>query len=278
MSALPAYRAEYVGLVPISEDRAITELGNSPDNVRRERRETALRDDLATITAKVGHQIPIPVRPYTLDEWQTIRLLRSILRTARVKRTWTDLIFSMTPTQVRQIVDEYGDGYFALGGEQAHSEVVELFGTSLPLGWSRFLAQQARLANLDEVRGQLATTHDAYTTIRLHLVPGQNAILEMIYPEWGPNPNSTGLARRLDAAERIVLLAPEESQRLNRLLNLQARRPLNDNERGELDALLDEHGKRLLDRSISLYGGQNSLETAEARQKVEASLADTLTW
>lgn len=280
MSALPdlGLVAEPARLVPIPNDPEIAALDNNLANRSEERREAALRDDLAAIAAKVGRRITIPARPFTLDEWQTIRFLRSVLRTARVKRTWTQLVFSMTPAQARAIVDEHGGDFLSLGGEQANSEIVELFGASLPLGWFRFVVRQARLANLEEVKRHLDTRPIPPTPIRLRFVPGQDATMEIAYPEWGLTPNSTGKNYHPDAPERIVLLDPDESKRLNRLFNLRARRPLRDAELEEMDALVAKHKQRLLDRGISLFGARNQLEKEEAQRVVEAQIAEAQAW
>jgi hypothetical protein len=170
------------------------------------------------------------------------------------------------------------NGYLSLKMEQSHSAALELFGARLPLGPRLLHFRQARLANFEEVRDRLAVSHDSKSAVRLHFMPGPDATLEIAYPEWGLNPYSTGLAQRLDAAERIALLAPEASRRLNELLDLQTRRTLKESEREELEGLLDEHGMRLLDRSIGSYGERNGLESAEARAQIEASFAEALAW
>jgi hypothetical protein len=285
MAALPrseeyiGWPIEHLGLVPLADDPEVAALSPTPESIRKEQEQAALRDDLAAVAAKVGQRIMIPDRPFTLDEWQVIRILRSILRTARVKRTWSDLVFSMTLAPVRAIVAVVDkDGYITLGMEQGHSATLELFGTSLPLGPHRLHFRAARLANLAEVRDYLALLRDPGMAVRLHFRPGPDATLVIAYPEWGLNPNSTGLAQRLDAAERIVLLAPEDSRRLNDLLDIQQYRSLTEIERNELDALLDEHGRRLLDRSVGLYAVRNKFESSEAREQVEASFAEALTW
>lgn len=262
-----------IALVPLPDDPQVTMQGDVAAFDRRTSEERALRDDLAAIAAKVGAPINMPQRPFTVDEWLVIRMLRSVLRSARVNRTWTSITFSMLPVQVWSIVNEHGEHAFTLGGEQAHSFEVELFGSILQLGWYRFMVQQARVANMREVREQLATG-DTSAPIRLYFVPGQDNRMEIRYPEWGITPVVSDRARHLDAAERIVLLAPRESNRLNELLDLGSRRQLSDREHGELNTLMEKHRQLSVERQIGLYAGRNQLEIAEARKVVEDTLSE----
>lgn len=262
----------HIALVPLPDDPEATMPQGFAAPDRQTREEHALRDDLTAIVAKVGTSIDIPQRPFTVDEWLVIRMLRSVLRSARVNRTWTSITFSMLPVQVWAIVIEHGESAFTLGGQQAHSFEVELFGSTLQLGWYRFMAQQARIANMREVREHLAT-NDASVPIRLYFVPGQDNRMEIRYPEWGPTPGVSERARYLDAAERIVLLAPHESSRLNELLDLGSRRSLSDRERHELNMLVEKHRQLSVERQTGLYAERNQLESAEARKIVEDKLS-----
>lgn len=280
MSALPEFiSGANISLVPLPEDPEFNALRDLPNAARFSSEQRALRDDLAAIAAKVGQPIAIPQRPFTPDEWLTIRMLRAVLRSGQVHRTWTRISFSLLPAQVRMILDEHGEQAFTLGGEQAHSFTVELFGTALQLGWYRFMVLQARVANIHEAWGQLAAVDDTGAPNRLDLVPGRDNRMEIRFPEWGLVSGGSVGVRRLDAAERIVLLEADESGKLNALLDQSSRRELSDQERRELDILVAKHRQRLLDRQIGLYAGQNGLELAEARRIVEAELAAaTASW
>ncbi len=280
MSALPKpgssirERIEQLSLVPLLDDPKITALSAAHANSRREHDKTALRDDLAAVAAKTGQRIVIPNRPFTLGEWQTIRMLRSILRTGSVTRTWTKLVVRMVPADIRGVdtTSAMRDASLAIG--PIGDDPIELFGTRLSLGLRNLFFRQAILGNAAEAHEQLAVAQNAQAHIQLHFVPGPDASLQISYPDW--DTKNTG--NRLDAAERPLLLAIDDSKRLNQLLDRQAHDDRSQGERAELDALLDEHGARLRDRAIGLFAVQHGIDSAEARQIIDADLADALAW
>lgn len=285
MSAMPlppvgvSVPAVDLQLVPPRNDPQVRALRGSYADVPRDQRVTALNDELVAVGAKLGLRIVIPDRSFTDEEMQIIRVLRQILRTAEITRTWTSMAFAMLPIQVTAVLDTFGQGGLGvLGGESAVGETLELFGARLFLGPVRFLARQARLANEQEVRARLRSQLTTSPPIAMHFVPGQDDSLIISYPEWGLTPGTAGVARRLDAAERIVLLEPEQSRRLRELFDLGAHRPLTQAEQHEMEELVDEHAKRLYARQVGLYALQRRSDADQARHHLETEFADALTW
>lgn len=244
------------------------------------------RDELAAIAAKIGRQIVVPERPFTEDEAQALALLREILHTGRVTRTWDSLEFAMPAEAARDVLGDFaGQNVNSLGLEGAAGETVELFGIPLPLGPTRLHIPQARLANEREVQAALAGHPPQDGSVHLRFVPGEDRSVVSVYLDWvptpapGPLPLAIGLASpSLDAAERPAVLAPEQGRRLAELFEHQAARTLTDDERRELGALVDEYGRLLHERQLGLFALRHGCTTEQARREVEAGFDRARAW
>lgn len=147
----------------------------------------ALVTDLVTIQEKVHHPIYIPDRNLTPEEWETITLLRSILREPEATGTWENLTLTATGRS--------GDEDEILGpflGVEPHNlrveeeQFVELFGSEFSVGHVRTIVQEPRLMNEQDVREQLAAASDADTIVRLLFEPGRNNKVITRYLDWEP--------------------------------------------------------------------------------------------
>jgi hypothetical protein len=226
-----------------------------------------LHDELAAIGAKYGLPISLPDRPFTEDEALALALVRALLRTGQVGRTWESLVFAMRPAQAEEVLDTFAGGATGrLGMEGATGETVELFGTPLPLGPVRIYIAQARLVNEREVRAALAARPDADTPIELRFVAGEDKALVGVYLDWLPTPARAGL----DAAERPPILMPEQGRRLTELFGRQKHESLNGDEQRELEALVNEYGRLLHERHVGLFALQHAITVEQARQEVDA--------
>ncbi len=189
---------------PRASDPLLRTLRRTEDGVDQEHGDSTLHDDLTAIGAKLGRPIVVPERPFTEEERQAIAMLRAILHTGRLLRTWTSMTFAMPVEAARRILDTFGGGAIcALGGESAEGETVELFGTRLPLGPMRFKAPQARLVNEQAVRARLAARPDPAAAIELNFAPGEDNALDLIYLDWlsSTGPSHTTLMQPTTEAE-----------------------------------------------------------------------------
>lgn len=249
-------------------------------------RDRGFRDELAAIAAKLGRRIVVPERPFTEDEAQTVALLREILHTGRVTRTWDSLEFALPAAAARDVLGDFaGQNVNSLGLEGAAGETVELFGTPLPLGPTRLYIPQARLANEREVHAALVAHPPQDGSVDLRFVPGEDRSVVTVYLDWalapapGPLPLAIGLASpSLDAAERPAVLAPEQGRRLAELFERQAAGALTDDERRELESLVDEYGRLLHERQLGLFALRHGCTTEQARHEVEAGFDRARAW
>jgi len=269
-------RPEDIRFVRGSGDLAEIEAEREAITRDRDRAMVRLRDDLVAVVAKIGQPIVIPEGPLTIEQLRTIADLRSILRTGGVIQTWDQVDFPLSLTQVRGLLDLHGAGYFSLAIEGGTSRPFELFGAALPLGPVRMLFRQTRIADVVAVREVLATATDYHLPIVVRFGPGpDDNTVEIRFPEWGPNPTSVGSRGRLDAAERLTLLPAVKSRRMHHLFEERQRRALTTAESRELTVLVGEHGRSLLERNISLFGGLEGIESNEAHRLFQAEFAAT---
>lgn len=73
-------------------------------------------------------------------------------------------------------------------------------------------------------------------------------------------------------------LTPEEASRMAELLDAQVRRPLNAAERGELEGLVDEYGRRLIERALRERAGRRGSSVEEERREAETAVERATRW
>ena len=279
-----------VQYVPLDTDPLVREIRRTEDGDGAwEHHNAAVLTDLAAIGSKLGRPILLPDRPFSEHEKQTIAMLRAILHTGRVTRTWDSLSFATRSEIARDLVDTFSGGAIkSLGMEGEVGEAVELFGTQLPLGPTRLFAPQAKLANEQEVRARLADRRDDPTAIEFRFVPGDDKAIVSVYLDWLPTPapdaaetvafmaGTTPLI--LDAVDQPSPLGPEQSRRLTELFDRQAYGRLSDAEQRELDGLVTEYGRLLHERQLRLFAEQHGITVEQARREVEAQFDQARAW
>jgi len=73
-------------------------------------------------------------------------------------------------------------------------------------------------------------------------------------------------------------LGPEQSTRMMELFARRAEGLLTEAEQRELAALVDEYGRRLYQRQVQDYAARHGLGVEQARQQLEADLAEAVAW
>jgi hypothetical protein len=80
-----------------------------------------------------------------------------------------------------------------------------------------------------------------------------------------------------DAADEPVL-DPEQNRRLAELFDAQSRRPLAPAERGEVEALVSEFGRRLHDLRVKQIAARRGISVEAAGAATAADLEQALQW
>lgn len=78
--------------------------------------------------------------------------------------------------------------------------------------------------------------------------------------------------------EEDDVLAPEQSRRLSELFDLRGRRPLTDNERAELDALVGAWGRAVSEREFAEVARQRGIPVEQVRAESLAETERALAW
>ena len=118
--------------------------------------------DMAEIQQKIKLPIIIPLREFAIDEKRVINELRTILHEGKIP-IHGEVNLSVFPRGIPPIIETFGNEEKGLLRIEA-KEMVELFGTEIPLGKVLYTAKVCMI-NEQEVREICISTHDSNTPI-----------------------------------------------------------------------------------------------------------------
>lgn len=144
-----------------------------------------LATDLVAVQEKVSRTIFVPGRVITEGEWEVINLLHTVLRRNELSATWDNMSVSLSREGVESLLNHLGGGQSRSLRYEAE-EVVELFGTVIPLGRVQYTLRQARLDSETEasVREQLASLENSEAALSIRLLPGDSKEATTRYLDW----------------------------------------------------------------------------------------------
>jgi hypothetical protein len=143
-------------------------------------------EDLAIIQQQSMRPIAIPDRELTEDELETVRRLSQIRRTGVITGTWEDIRFAMPLASTRNVLDNFSDGASHTLGFEGEEAVEELFGARIPLGPTRIILSDTRLANEETVREQVARASGGDVSIELSFNSGDDKACMQRFLAWIP--------------------------------------------------------------------------------------------
>jgi hypothetical protein len=164
--------------IPLFEER-ITNKRNKP----LARSYMQMISVLAAIQVSVRRPIIIPERNFTHDEAITISKLRTILHEGKIEGTWNNLKMELSRTELPAIIKVFKEGDdVRFRGES--EEVVELFGTEIPLGRLSQTFYDPYIEDLDELERAIAILPDNIDPLQITLRPRSNNLVVSEYLDW----------------------------------------------------------------------------------------------
>ena len=172
--------------LPYITGKQRTDLGDAPDQHFLE-----MIRALNTLQIKTGKLVTLPERDLTTEEVQMVLRLRHLFLTGMLEETVDGLtstaIGSLTSESREEVQQLLDSAEKTITLPIRFEETITLFGEEYPLGQTKSLNVEVKLANEQEVREKLLEQTDSKLTLRF--IPTGDTTIVKEYLDWLPDTN-----------------------------------------------------------------------------------------
>lgn len=167
---------------------------------------------LVFIQERAGVPINLPDHDLVITHEDAVNVftVKRILETGRATATAEPWVSISTPEQARAALETFGSGQPAPMALTFENQVVQLFGSDIPLGAAGFLCRETYITedDLADLRAALEVAEQD-SQINVRFTPFEGCALEATYREWLPRDETPTEGKQVVGSDNVVTVQAE---------------------------------------------------------------------